>query len=58
LLDAGPRVARIFTFRERGFSGSVTSNLSLSACGHNGSAALFNRLEPVRPLAYSAHPNP
>src|SRR5690349_22820155 len=53
LLDAGPRVARILTLRERGRSGSVTSNLSWVRWAHNGLRRGFNRVERMPGLAYS-----
>jgi hypothetical protein len=52
LLDAGPSVARIFTLRERGLSGSVIVS-PWSAPGHKGLRLWFNRLERQSGLAYS-----
>ncbi|MGE5601166.1 MAG: hypothetical protein ACM3X2_06545, partial [Pseudomonadota bacterium] len=53
LLDAGPSVARIFTLRDRGRSGSVNLLPSNVARGNNALRPAFNRLERQLGLAYS-----
>jgi hypothetical protein len=51
LLDAGPSVARIFTFRDRGFKVSLIGRFRFARAGNSGSMFWFNRVEPARALA-------